>query len=161
MSATQQGLLISALARQGGTNPPTIRYYEQIGLLRPPIRNAAGHRLYSSADVARLTFIRRCRAFGFPIERVKMLARLLDDTDRSCMEARDLAEAQLAEVRTKLSELKSLETTLDAFVTQCNETCEGGPGPDCDVLQELTQLQPRNTRPKAKRPFKRTGARTG
>lgn len=161
MSVKRQGLLIGALARQGGTNAPTIRYYEQIGLLRRPVRNAAGHRLYSSADVARLTFVRRCRAFGFPIERVKALVRLLDDTSRSCMEARDLAEAQLAEVRTKLSELKALETTLDAFVAQCNETCKGGPGPDCDVLQELAQPLPKSARSKAKRPFKRTGARTG
>ena len=64
-------LRIGALAERTGTNAPTIRYYEEIGLLRPPDRQRGGQRVYGEQDLKRLTFIRRCRQFGFPIEQVR------------------------------------------------------------------------------------------
>jgi DNA-binding transcriptional MerR regulator len=66
-------LKIGALARQTGTNAPTIRYYEEIGLLRSAGRQAGNQRVYGDADVKRLTFIRRCREFGFSIDQVRSL----------------------------------------------------------------------------------------
>ncbi|MDO9246190.1 MAG: MerR family transcriptional regulator, partial [Phenylobacterium sp.] len=65
-----RALSIGRLAERSGTNPPTIRYYEQIGLLKRPDRRERGHRTYGQTDLTRLTFIRRCREFGFPIEQV-------------------------------------------------------------------------------------------
>jgi DNA-binding transcriptional MerR regulator len=61
------GLRIGALASRMGTNAPTIRYYEEIGLLPRAHRRSGGQRIYSEEDVTRLTFIRRCRGFGFSI----------------------------------------------------------------------------------------------
>ena len=60
-------LTIGALATQARTNVPTIRYYEEIGLLPQAERGSNGHRYYREADLRRLTFIKRCRDFGFPI----------------------------------------------------------------------------------------------
>jgi len=128
---------IGALAKQTGTNVPTIRYYEEIGLLRPADRQAGGQRVYDDADVKRLTFIRRCRDFGFPIEQVRSLVGLVQDPQSSCMHARDMAEAHLATVRAKLAELKALERGIAAFVVNCDASCAGGPGPDCVILDEL------------------------
>jgi DNA-binding transcriptional MerR regulator len=102
-------LRIGALAERTGTNAPTIRYYEEIGLLRPPDRQPGGQRVYGEEDLKRLTFIRRCRQFGFPIEQVRSLVGLLNDRSRSCMEARDLALEHLAAVRVKLRDLTALE----------------------------------------------------
>ena len=68
-------LKIGALAGQTGTNAPTIRYYEEIGLLRSAGRQAGNQRVYGDADVKRLTFIRRCREFGFSIDQVRSLVR--------------------------------------------------------------------------------------
>ena len=62
-------LKIGALARVAQTSVPTVRYYEQIGLLPPAARQGGSQRVYAEADVRRLTFIRRCREFGFPIGR--------------------------------------------------------------------------------------------
>jgi DNA-binding transcriptional MerR regulator len=56
-----------------GTNVPTIRYYESIALLARAPRQEGGHRLYSEKDVEQLTFIRRCRDFGFSVEQVRSL----------------------------------------------------------------------------------------
>lgn len=130
---------IGALAKQTGTNTPTIRYYEEIGLLRRADRQAGGQRAYSDEDVKRLTFIRRCRDFGFSIEQVRTLVALIQDRQRSCMEARDLAQGHLGAVRAKLSELKALERSIAGFIATCNTSCAGGPGPDCTILEDLAR----------------------
>lgn len=139
MKGIFMALKIGALAVMTGTNAPTIRYYEQIGLLPRPDRREGGQRTYDDGDVKRLTFIRRCRDFGFPIEQVRTLASLMGDRDRSCMEARDLAQDHLATVRAKLVELKALERSIAGFVESCDASCVGGPGPDCVILEDLSE----------------------
>src|SRR3546814_7824126 len=98
---------IGELARRTRTNPPTIRYYEEIGLLPAPARRDGGQRSYGEEDERRLTFIRQCREFGFSIEQVRSLVSLTQRHDRSCMEARDLAVDHLAAVRARVAELKA------------------------------------------------------
>jgi DNA-binding transcriptional MerR regulator len=130
-------LRIGALARRTGTNAPTIRYYEDIGLLPRAHRHLGGQRIYGEEDVTRLTFVRRCRDFGLPIEQVRSLLALAQDRERSCLDARDLVRGHLAEVRSKLKELKKLDRSIAAFVADCESLCGGGPGTDCTVLHDL------------------------
>lgn len=130
-------LKIGALAELTGTNAPTIRYYEEIGLLPRADRREGGQRTYGVDDVKRLTFIRRCRDFGFPIEQVRDLAALMRDATRSCTDARDLAQRHLVVVRAKLVELRALERSIAGFVESCDAACVGGPGPDCVILEDL------------------------
>lgn len=130
-------LRIGDLAERTGTSAPTIRYYEQMGLLRPAARQAGGQRVYGREDIDRLTFIRRCRQFGFSIEQVKTLVAITHDPSSSCMTARDMAAEHLAAVRSKMRELKALERSLMAFVRSCDTSCAGGPGPDCVILEDL------------------------
>jgi DNA-binding transcriptional MerR regulator len=132
-------LKIGALAKQTGTNAPTIRYYEEIGLLPSAGRQAGNQRVYGNADVKSLTFIRRCREFGFSIEQVRSLVALMQDPTSSCSHARDLAQDQLVAVRAKLAELKALERSIAAFVTSCDTSCAGGAGPDCVILGDLSK----------------------
>lgn len=132
-------LSIGAVARQTGCTVPTIRYYEEIGLLAPAARTDGGQRTYSDAALRRLTFIRRCRDFGFSIDQVRELVGLVDEPDRPCLEVRDIAAAHLVEVRRKLQELRELEASLDAFVCSCNTACSGGPALDCTILEDLAE----------------------
>ena len=130
---------IGTLSEQTGTSAPTIRYYEEIGLLRPAQRLEGRQRVYGAEDVKRLTFIKHCREFGFSIKQVRALVMLTQDRKRSCTEARDLAQEHLEEVRRKLSDLKALEGTLASFVSCCDSSCVGGPGPDCVILEDLAK----------------------
>jgi len=132
-------LKIGALGELTGANAPTIRYYEQIGLLPRPDRREGGQRTYDDRDVKRLSFIRRCREFGFPIEQVRTLVALMGDRERSCTEARDLARDQLAAVRAKMVELSALERSIAGLVESCDASCAGGPGPDCVILEDLSE----------------------
>jgi DNA-binding transcriptional MerR regulator len=133
-------LKIGALARRTSTNAPTIRYYEEIGLLPAANRMEGGQRRYTDADISRLSFIRRCREFGFSIENVRSLVTLLHDPTRSCTEARTLAKEHLDAVREKLAELRLLEQSIAAFVKECDTKCAGGPGPSCVILEDLSSL---------------------
>jgi DNA-binding transcriptional MerR regulator len=137
--ALVDGLSIGALARRTGTNPPTIRYYEAIGLLPPSRRGGGGQRIYGAADVRRVTFIRRCRNLAFPIEQIQELTSLMEDGDRSCLEARQLAHQHLSSVRAKLAELLELEKSVAALVMDCDTKCDGRPGPECSILADLSQ----------------------
>lgn len=128
---------IGVLAQQTGSTVPTIRYYEEIGLLPVGPRTEAGRRLYGAPAVKRLTFIRRCRDFGFSIEQVRELVGLVDEPDRPCVEVRDIASGHLAEVRKKLAELQALEHSLSAFVVSCDTACAGGSSVDCAILEDL------------------------
>jgi DNA-binding transcriptional MerR regulator len=103
----------------------------------PRPRRSGAQRFYDDDDVKRLTFIRRCREFGFSIDQVRSLAALVQDRGRSCMDARDLAQAHLTAVRAKLRELKALERSIAGFVASCDTSCAGGPGPDCVILEDL------------------------
>ena len=141
-------LKIGALAERTSTNAPTIRYYEEIGLLRPADRQSGGQRVYGDADVKRLTFIRRCREFGFSIDQVRVLVGLVQNPLSSCMHARDLAQEHLGAVRAKLAELKALERSISGFVASCDASCAGGPGPDCVILEDLASSRPVRSRPR-------------
>jgi DNA-binding transcriptional MerR regulator len=131
-------LSIGALADKTGCNAPTIRYYEQIGLLPPALRTAGGHRHYRDADLQRLQFIKRCRDFGFPIEQVRELVAMFENGDGDCAEVRDVAQDQLAAVRSRLAELRALEASLAAFVAGCDSACVGGASRDCCIIEDLS-----------------------
>lgn len=130
-------LSIGVLAQRTQCTVPTIRYYEEIGLLPHASRSANGRRYYGETDQKRLLFIKRCRDFGFPIEQVRNLVSLFEDGDRSCVEVRDVAQDHLNVVRTKIAEFRELETGLAAFVESCDIACCGGTAKDCTIIEDL------------------------
>ena len=132
-------LTIGDLAVRTGSNVPSIRYYEEIGLLPPPDRLPSGHRVYGVSDLKRLTFIRHCRDFGFSIDQVRKLIDLAASPDRDCNEARHVAHEHLVSVRKKLADLRSLERSLTRFVESCSAACAGGPMSQCVLLEDLLE----------------------
>src|SRR4051794_11202094 len=129
---------IGKLAADSGCSVPTIRYYEEIGLLPRAGRRTGGHRIYRDADRRRLLFVRRCRDFGFTIEQVREFVTLLGAPERDCIAARDLMQRHLDAVRGKLKQLRALERDLKGFVADCNTQCAGGPAGACVILEDLT-----------------------
>lgn len=134
---TEAALTIGALADRSGCSVPTIRYYEEIGLIPPARRRDSGHRVYDASAVDLLTFVRHCRDFGFPIEQVRELVSLAASEQRDCFETLDIAHAHLKTVRAKLAELRALERSLARFAKSCSEMCAGGPAARCTILRDL------------------------
>ena len=136
---TAEPLRIGTLARQTGCSVPTIRYYEEIGVIPPARRSPSGHRVYDATAAAALGFVRRCRDFGFTLEQVRELAVLRGSRDRECTEAREIAGQHLAGVRTKMVELMALERMLARLVDSCDATCAPAHAcaSDCTLLKDL------------------------
>lgn len=134
-------LSIGALARRSGVQAETIRYYETERLLPKPQRSAGGYRLYGTSDVERLAFIRQARDLGFKVESVRRLLSLADRKVDSCDEVRELASAHLAEVRTKLADLRRMERVLSELL----RSCEGQTIPECLLLESLASPAAKET----------------
>jgi MerR family mercuric resistance operon transcriptional regulator len=129
------GIQIGELSRRTGCNIETIRYYERITLLPVPARSAGRYRVYHSADIRRLTFIRRARELGFTLDEVRaLLALSANDGQGACAEARDLAARHLAEVRAKITDLRAMERVLADAVRRCT----AGELPGCPIIDALS-----------------------
>lgn len=144
MTGSVQGeLAIGALAERTGCSVPTIRYYEEIGLIPAARRRASGHRVYDAKAEELLTFIRRCRDFGFPVEQVRELVALSQSGERDCTETLNIAREHLRLVREKLAELRGLEQSLARFAEACAERCAGGPAAKCTILKDIVGARQR------------------
>lgn len=111
----------AALAKAAGVGPETLRFYEKKGLLEKPARNAAGHRLYSAADLERMRFIGRAQLLGFSLQDIGQLLTLTGGSLRAPRRmVRGIASARLEEIRQKIRDLKSMESALSRLVSQCD-----------------------------------------
>lgn len=127
-------LTIGKVAKAADVKVPTIRFYEQIGLLPEPVRTESERRVYGEPDVRRLAFIKHARQLGFPIDAIRTLLDLADHPSRACDDANALAQEQLATVETKIAQLEALRAELRRMVaTGCQ-----GPASDCRVLETLS-----------------------
>ena len=129
-----QSVPIGEAARQSGVKVPTIRYYEQIGLLSAPPRTEGNRRLYDVADLRRLAFIRHARELGFEVEAIRTLLTLQDNPDQSCATADALAKARLGEVEHRIASLTALRVELERMITEC--AC--GRVAECRVIETLS-----------------------
>jgi len=129
----QQSVAIGAAARISGVKIPTIRYYEEIGLLRPPARSEGGRRHYGPGELRRLAFIRHARELGFEIEAIRTLLALQDDPHQPCASADAIARARLAEVEGRIRSLLALKAELESMV----EGCRHGAVAECRVIEVL------------------------
>ncbi|MFY7835952.1 MAG: MerR family transcriptional regulator [Novosphingobium sp.] len=112
-------MLIGDLSQRTGGNIETIRYYERIGLLPAPARRGR-YRSYGLEDVSRLRFVRRARNLGFTLDEVRALLELAAGGRKSCGDARSLAAAHLADVKTKIADLRRMERVLVEAVRACD-----------------------------------------
>jgi DNA-binding transcriptional MerR regulator len=128
-----RGLSIGEAARRSGVKVPTIRYYEQIGLLPAPPRSQGNRRFYGESDLRRLAFIRHGRELGFAVEAIRTLLTLQDDPHQPCAAADGIARARLAEVEQRIASLTALRAELKRMVSSCahGETAE------CRVIEVL------------------------
>ena len=125
---------IGELSQRTNVKVPTIRYYEESGLLDAQERTEGNQRRYDVAGLERLSFIKHARDLGFSIEAIAALIELQGHPDRSCAEATDIASSQLADVRAKMKRLRALEKEL----ARISKGCDGdGLSGDCYVLASL------------------------
>jgi DNA-binding transcriptional MerR regulator len=129
----QAGISIGGVSKATGVKVPTIRYYEDIGLLPAPPRTDGGRRSYEKHDLDLLTFIRHSRELGFEIEEIRTLLSLQDQPTVSCEEADQIASKHLKDVKQKIASLTALQHELERMV----EGCSHGRVENCKVIDVL------------------------
>jgi len=112
-------LAIGDLSRLAEVKVPTIRYYEQIGLLPPPVRTEGKQRRYGTSEVKRLNFIRHARELGFEIEHIRQLLTLSAEPQASCHQADSIARHHLDEIDRRIERLDALRAELRRMITEC------------------------------------------
>lgn len=128
-------LKIGDLARETDTKVVTIRYYERIGLLPAPHRDAGNYRNYDEHALERLRFVRRSRALGFSLDQVRDLLDLSSDAARPCDEIDRITAEHLAEVESKIADLTRLAEELRRISASCQG---GGVISNCRILDAIS-----------------------
>ncbi|TDT73818.1 Cu(I)-responsive transcriptional regulator [Litoreibacter halocynthiae] len=123
---------IGEVAERAGLPAKTIRYYEDIKLIRPA-RDGNGYRAFSETDLHKLTFLSRARALGFTIENCRALLALWEDQSRASSDVKRIAGEHLDEIDRKIADLQSMRDTLGELVRDC----AGDGRPDCPILTGL------------------------
>jgi DNA-binding transcriptional MerR regulator len=127
---------ISELAATLGLTADTLRYYERLGLLPPPPRNAVGYRLYGEDTADRLNFICGARRMGLRLADIK---ELLDIRDRGlcpCGPTKDLVERRLGEVDAEIRQLNTVRAQL-LVLKRRNEECVDASADDWSCLVQV------------------------
>ena len=109
---------ISALAKEFGLTTRTLRYYEELGMLKPK-RTETGNRIYEKKEYARLKIIMRGKKYGFSLEEIKEIV-LLFDKDRTGVKQLEKtiesAEKKLQEVNERIRELDELKQEFESMI---------------------------------------------
>ncbi|WP_170331875.1 Cu(I)-responsive transcriptional regulator [Ruegeria arenilitoris] len=125
---------IGDVAERSGLPAKTIRYYEDIGFIKPK-RSLNGYRHFDEKELHKLAFIGRARSLGFTIEDCRSLLALYEDKERASADVKEIAKQNLKEIDDKIADLKAMHDTLSHLIDEC----AGDHRPDCPILKNLGQ----------------------
>ncbi len=114
--AQRDGLLrIGEVAARAGVSADTVRYYERLGLLRPPARGGGGYRLYSEVELRRLQLIRRAKRLGMSLDEIRSLLGVAGKGECRLLrrQVAELLRQKIAECEVRLAELEAFKTSLE------------------------------------------------
>lgn len=125
---------IGELAVATGVKVPTIRYYEDIGLMPSAPRTGGGQRRYSAGARDRLGFIAHAREMGFSLDAIRGLIDLADHPEKPCQGADRIAADRLADVERRIARLTRLKSELERML----EGHRSGIAADCRIMEVLS-----------------------
>ncbi|SRR6266542_3386026 len=145
LSAASAPLLrIGQLARESGFPAKTLRYYEEVGLLRPACRSESGYRLYDESALRRLTFVRKAKAIGLPLADIERILAISDEGRAPCEHVVAVVDRELESVEVQFRRLHDLKRDLLLLKSRLAEVIASGavsPGScpcfDEDIIQSL------------------------
>ena len=130
------GLTIGQLAKAGGVNVQTVRFYERLHLLAPTARKPSGYRVYGEEAVRRLSFIKNAQALGFTLREILELLNLRVSSTARCGDVQRKAQAKMAQVEAKVHDLEALAWALKDLIRACRV---GQPTDRCPILKSLEE----------------------
>jgi MerR family copper efflux transcriptional regulator len=135
---------IAELAAVTGFSTPTLRYYEQLGLLEPAERSESGYRMYGEREVERVRFIGRAKRLGLSLEEIRSLVGVWAGGECAVTrrQLRVLVEAKIDAVRQQIDEAATFLAQLEAVDDRLAELLTSGRTADgCECAPELPHIQ--------------------
>ena len=129
---------IGRLAKAVGVNIQTVRYYERRRLLTPTARTPSGYRLYGTAEIRRLRFIKNAQSLGFTLEEIAGLLNLRVNSAARCGDVQRRAQGKLAGVEAKIKDLEAMSRVLRNLIRSCRSQ---QPTDRCPILKSFEQEQ--------------------
>lgn len=131
-------LRIGELASRSGVTPDALRYYERLGLMPRARRTAGGFRMFASGATERIRFIKQAQANGLSLAEIRQLLGFQDRGGRErCRHVHRLLGLKLADLETKLAQLREFKQTLRGYLEQCERSLNGSADVECPVVERL------------------------
>ncbi|WP_312227443.1 Cu(I)-responsive transcriptional regulator [Pseudescherichia sp.] len=125
---------ISDVAKKTGLTSKAIRFYEEKGLVTPPLRSENGYRSYTQQHLDELTLLRQARQVGFNLEECGELVTLFNDPARHSADVKAYTLQKVAEIERHIGELQAMRDQLLALAN----ACPGDDGADCPIIDNLS-----------------------
>ncbi len=121
-------MMIGDVARKTGLSVDTLRFYEKIGLIAPPMRNDAGRRVYGADVLGWIGFLEQLNATGMrQADRIRYAA-LRQQGDSTLRERREVLEAHRLVIAEKLAQMTDTMALMDRKVAAYHEMEERAKG---------------------------------
>ena len=130
---------VSELATRAGVTPDTVRHYVQIGLLLPQRNPDNGYKLFETADVHRLRFVRQAKSLGFTLNEIREILDHAHQGESPCPRVREIINRRISENRRHLDDLLALQARMEAAVRSWDVMPDGVPSGDsvCHLIEEV------------------------
>ena len=112
-----------------------VRYYANIGLVKPKQNMLTGYREFTNEEVLKLKFIGKARKFDFSINECKELLSLYEDKNRPSKDVKKITLEKISKIDKKLRDLHDLKNELSFLANNCH----GDDRPNCPILAELSK----------------------
>ncbi|MCS2163714.1 Cu(I)-responsive transcriptional regulator [Scandinavium sp. H11S7] len=125
---------ISDVAKRTGLTSKAIRFYEEKGLVTPPLRSDNGYRSYTQKHLEELTLLRQARQVGFNLEECGELVNLFNDPGRHSADVKARTLQKVADIERHITELQSMREQLLVLA----DACPGDDSADCPIIDNLS-----------------------
>ena len=126
---------IGKAAKLSNLTVKAVRYYANIGLVKPQQNISTGYRDYTEDEVSKLKFIGKARKFDFSIDECRELLSLYEDKNRTSKEVKKITLEKISQIDSKLRDLNGLKKELSYLANNCH----GDDRPNCPILEELSK----------------------
>jgi len=126
---------IGKAASLSGLTIKTVRYYSDIGIIKPDTHSKTGYRYFTDDDVAKLQFVGKARKFNFGIDECRELLALYENKERPSKDVKKITLEKISEIDKKLNDLKTLRKELSHLANNCH----GDDRPNCPILEALSK----------------------
>ena len=142
MENSIKGLLkIGEIAKITSTAVSALRYYEEIGLLKPACKSSAKYRYYKKDDIQLITFIKKAQNIGFTLDEVKIILSERNSGKSPCPKVRELAQRKVLELREKIKDLKLIERDIKRYILNCCHEGDSNPSDHnvCKMIDKVSK----------------------